>query len=172
MWVLICSAGPFFPALHVQIISHFTVMKDEATGASCAAGTDLVSTVYPLRTENRPAGDSHGEHQHGGNPLPSICVETSIKLPVGHFSKVKIIWQLQPVQLGWAAGVIFQRATVRRYINGAAWRRWGSHPTASRCSFIWRKFHPGWLMTWKWSLERAKSQQPINHWLILPDPSR
>lgn len=92
--------GSFLPAQSVQIISHFTVLKDEATGASRAAGTDLVSTVYPPRTENRPAGDSHGEHQHRGSPLPSICVEASIKLPVGHFSKVKIIWQLQPVQPG------------------------------------------------------------------------
>lgn len=105
MRITIHTAAP-----RMQIISRFIIylyiyiLRDEATGVSCAAAADLVSTVYPLRAENRPAGsgasDSHGEHQHRRNPFPSICVETSIKLPVGHFGKVKIIYRLKPVQPG------------------------------------------------------------------------
>lgn len=79
--------------------AHLMSFLFDATGANCAVPRDLVCTVYPLSSENRPAGsratDSHREHQHHRNTFPSICVETSIRLPVGRSSKVKIIYWLQ-----------------------------------------------------------------------------
>lgn len=106
-----CSPSSFSHTNNVSFHNIFFPL-DKAAVVSCAVVIDLVSTVYPQRGENRPAGSrasySHGEQQHHRNPFPSICVEASIKLPVGHSSKVKIICWLQQVQLGWTAGIIFQ----------------------------------------------------------------
>lgn len=62
-------------------------------------------TLWAVKTDQPAprATDSHREHQHHRNTFPSICVETSIKLPVGHSGKVKIIYLLQSASKvnGW-----------------------------------------------------------------------
>lgn len=87
-----------------MILCHLFSFLGKATGPSRAACWDLVCTVYPLSSDNRPAGSRANDYTTKGlstrKTLPSICVETFIKLPIAPSSRVKIICLLQS-----AAGV-------------------------------------------------------------------